>query len=289
MIHKETLQRTKRPTRPNGINQMHRENNQKTNTRPKQPNRIKGTLPHHLELIDNKFAITWLRRNTEGDRGEQQLKELQEKIKEEYGLDIGLTEEKEKEINQLKQQHNEERKERRRKERIEEIMKGEWEEKEKKPEEKPKERRETFYEKKARRIEENKTRITEEMKITRTKKQEKETGEQERKKDERKKENLEKYRNQINNFQTQNRIYNVKQAKKPVMEQIETITLEETKYPFVTMQTNKDGHCGFTAIARHYYPHLRTCNKELIKYARDLKTASKNTFWTTGMKTQKGN
>ena len=181
MIHRETLRQTKRPTRPNGINQMHRENNQKTNTRPKQPNRIKGTLPHHLELVDNKFAITWLRRNTEGDRGEQQLKELQEKIKEEYGLDVGLTEEKEKEINQLKHQHNEERKERHRKRRIEEIMKGEWEEKEKEPEEKPKERRETFYEKKARRIEENKTRITEGMKITRTKKQEKETGEQERK------------------------------------------------------------------------------------------------------------
>merc|ERR1712015_9687 len=113
------------------------------------------------------------------------------------------------------------------------------------------------------------------MKKEKAKKDQEISQEQTRRKKERQKENLERFRNEINNFQTQNRIYNIKETKKPIMEEIQTITLEETKYPFVTMQTNRDGNCGFIAIARHYYPHLRTCNKELIKYARDLKTASK--------------
>jgi len=67
--------------------------------KPKRTNRPtnKGPTPYYLELAENRYAITWLKRNMEGERGEKQLRELQKEIENEYGIKMELVAEKENE------------------------------------------------------------------------------------------------------------------------------------------------------------------------------------------------
>ena len=113
--------------------------------------KIEGKLPFYRELLESERVTNWLRRNMEGSGGNKQLEKLQEQIKQEYGVEIKLTERTERKINQVKEQGSS-------------IGSQEYRQ------ERPKERRETFQERKSQRIENNRTRITEEMKKEKTKK-----------------------------------------------------------------------------------------------------------------------
>ena len=66
------------------------------NQKPKRPP-PRGPIPYCPELIENRYAITWLKRNMKGEEGEKQLRELQKEIEDEYGIKIELTAERETE------------------------------------------------------------------------------------------------------------------------------------------------------------------------------------------------
>ena len=297
--------------------------NQNTNSKSKG-----GPLPFYTELTNNKFALTWLKETMEGEEGENRLRKLQEEIRKEYNIEIDLETENQEGINQVKgnqksKKGKEEEKERERikrkeekvdkrenretgkieegitertqRERLKEIMETkDWEtEKGETPsKQRPKERRETFEEKKTQRMRENRTRATPKMHRERENRERIKRKEQEEKKEEKLRETLEKCRTQINLFQTENRIYNSMKTHRPVMEEIETMTLCETKYPFVVMKTEKNGHCGFMAIVRHFYPHLRTCHQASIEDTIKLRNLTKKYIinnWDETIEIQLGN
>merc|ERR1711990_506593 len=121
------------------------------NQKPKRTTPPKGPIPYCPELIENRYAITWLKRNMKGEEGEKQLRELQKEIENEYGIKVELVAEKETE-KKNKDEENQRNK-------LKGIIENQqWETEEKRLNEKPKEKRETFQERKAQRVERKETR-----------------------------------------------------------------------------------------------------------------------------------